>query len=320
MFEISPVLAGTFDRPDYTPATTNINQPVDDTGATADIDPRRYSQFDRTASQVSDASMSFGDFLDMINPLQHIPVVSSVYRAITGDSIHPVSRIAGDILYGGAFGAATAVMSGISAIGDSVMEAETGKDVTGTVMASLFGDDAAPTNSDTTTQIASAETTIATATTALQTPPPPQAEKEPSVDADTPPKPAHLSANNDQTLTSGKLAPLVRNKLPYGGALAKLPNYHDENLKMAVSNATGGIRVGNTIYNNRFKNSLPPAVKDASTNTGTTAGHLPSTPVPPSATEQSMPLPSGLQDNAMMLKALEAYRSVAEGQSSATRN
>ena len=30
---------------------------------------------------------TLGDFLDIINPLQHIPVVSTVYRAITGDKI-----------------------------------------------------------------------------------------------------------------------------------------------------------------------------------------------------------------------------------------
>ena len=30
---------------------------------------------------------TFLDFLDVINPLQHIPIISSVYRSITNDSI-----------------------------------------------------------------------------------------------------------------------------------------------------------------------------------------------------------------------------------------
>ncbi|MBT5049270.1 MAG: hypothetical protein HOM58_12290 [Rhodospirillaceae bacterium] len=32
---------------------------------------------------------SFGDFLDIINPLQHIPVVSTIYRMVTEDEIGP---------------------------------------------------------------------------------------------------------------------------------------------------------------------------------------------------------------------------------------
>ena len=39
--------------------------------------------------------MTFLDFLDIINPLQHIPLVSTIYRKITGDTIDPASRIAG---------------------------------------------------------------------------------------------------------------------------------------------------------------------------------------------------------------------------------
>ncbi len=32
---------------------------------------------------------SFGDIVDIINPLQHIPVVSTIYREMTGDDIGP---------------------------------------------------------------------------------------------------------------------------------------------------------------------------------------------------------------------------------------
>ena len=34
---------------------------------------------------------TFLDMLDIINPLQHIPVVSTLYRAITGDTIEPIT-------------------------------------------------------------------------------------------------------------------------------------------------------------------------------------------------------------------------------------
>ncbi|PWC74428.1 hypothetical protein [Azospirillum sp. TSH64] len=77
--------------------------------------------------------MSFWDFLDIINPLQHIPIVSTVYREITGDTIQPSMRIMGDMLYGG-------VIGGMASIANAVIEQATGKDVGETVMASLgFG-------------------------------------------------------------------------------------------------------------------------------------------------------------------------------------
>ena len=47
---------------------------------------------------------SFWDVLDMINPLQHIPGVSTIYRAITGDEIAPLPRVVGDMLFGGPMG------------------------------------------------------------------------------------------------------------------------------------------------------------------------------------------------------------------------
>lgn len=47
---------------------------------------------------------SFGDFLDIINPLQHIPVVSTIYRMATEDNISPGARVAGGALFGGPLG------------------------------------------------------------------------------------------------------------------------------------------------------------------------------------------------------------------------
>lgn len=64
---------------------------------------------------------TFGDFLDIINPLQHIPVVSTIYRAITGDKIDPGARIAGGGLFGGPIGAVLSMVSGM-------VEEATGKD------------------------------------------------------------------------------------------------------------------------------------------------------------------------------------------------
>ncbi|HEU0071062.1 MAG TPA: hypothetical protein VFS04_07195 [Alphaproteobacteria bacterium] len=65
---------------------------------------------------------SFGALIDIINPLQHIPVVGTVYRAITGDTIGPASRIAGGTLFGGVIGL---IASSI----DTAVKEETGRDI-----------------------------------------------------------------------------------------------------------------------------------------------------------------------------------------------
>ena len=50
------------------------------------------------------AELSFADLIDVLNPLQHIPLVSSLYRQATGDEIEPAARILGASLYGGPVG------------------------------------------------------------------------------------------------------------------------------------------------------------------------------------------------------------------------
>lgn len=58
-----------------------------------------------------DDGLTFGDILDVINPLQHIPIVSTLYREWTGDEIDPVPRIAGGTLFGGVVGAITSLVN-----------------------------------------------------------------------------------------------------------------------------------------------------------------------------------------------------------------
>ncbi len=77
---------------------------------------------------------SFSDLLDVINPLQHIPVVSTLYRKITGDQMGTPAKIAGDTLYGGPLGF-------LSSVADTAFEKITGKDFGDTVLALFDGDD-----------------------------------------------------------------------------------------------------------------------------------------------------------------------------------
>ncbi len=84
------------------------------------------------AASSDDAGLTFDEFLDIINPLHHIPVVSTVYRAITGDQISPESRFFGGMLFGGPGGA---IAAGIA----SLFEEASGGDL-GQHLAELVND------------------------------------------------------------------------------------------------------------------------------------------------------------------------------------
>jgi hypothetical protein len=74
----------------------------------------------------------FGDLLDVVNPLQHIPVVSTIYRALTGDTIGNAPRVIGDALFGGPIGFVTGLVQ-------VAMKEETGKDIGEHVLALATG-------------------------------------------------------------------------------------------------------------------------------------------------------------------------------------
>jgi len=82
----------------------------------------------------TDEDFTFSDLVSIVNPLQHIPVVATVYRAVTGETIKPFERIAGDTLYGGLWGFASGVFN-------VVFEEATGKDLGATVLSMIDGDD-----------------------------------------------------------------------------------------------------------------------------------------------------------------------------------
>lgn len=64
-----------------------------------------------TTSIFGEDGFTFGDIIDIVNPLQHIPIVSNIYRKITGDTIAPAMEIAGGALFGGPLGAAISIVS-----------------------------------------------------------------------------------------------------------------------------------------------------------------------------------------------------------------
>ncbi|MBB3268583.1 hypothetical protein FHW79_006258 [Azospirillum sp. OGB3] len=57
-----------------------------------------------TKQETAHLGLDFGDLLDAVNPLQHLPGVSQVYRHATGDDIGLPARLAGGFLFGGPIG------------------------------------------------------------------------------------------------------------------------------------------------------------------------------------------------------------------------
>jgi len=68
----------------------------------------------------------FADFLDVVNPLQHVPIVSTIYRRLTGDTMSGAAEVAGGALFGGLVGA-------LASLADVIFTEKTGKDFGETV-------------------------------------------------------------------------------------------------------------------------------------------------------------------------------------------
>jgi hypothetical protein len=117
-------------------------------------------------SKSSDWDFSFHNLLDIINPLEHLPIIGTTYRAITHTHIGVPERIAGDALYGGLWGA-------VSGVADAAFEAVTGKDFGSTVLAFFTGhhhDTAVASNSNSNNNSNSTNFGTVTVTPAVQLP------------------------------------------------------------------------------------------------------------------------------------------------------
>ena len=78
---------------------------------------------------------TFEDLIDLVNPLQHIPGVASLYREITGDQISPPAEVLGGLLYGGPVGF-------VSAMANTLVREASGRDIGQNVISAVFGDGA----------------------------------------------------------------------------------------------------------------------------------------------------------------------------------
>lgn len=103
---------------------------------------------DATALFGSDG-ISVGDVVDILNPLEHIPFVSTLYDNLTGSTPKAGAKIIGGALYGGPVGLIASAMN-------LAFRGETGQDMVGAMVAGITD---VPTDSQVAT--ASADTTEA---------------------------------------------------------------------------------------------------------------------------------------------------------------
>lgn len=75
----------------------------------------------------------FGDFLDIINPLHHIPIVATLYRNFTADKIGLVPRVIGGALWGriGGF---------VAGLINAAVQWFTGKDIGDHIFTAIWGE------------------------------------------------------------------------------------------------------------------------------------------------------------------------------------
>lgn len=92
-------------------------------------------QADADRQDGGEDGLSFWDVLDVINPLQHIPIVNTVYRELTGDKIGSGAKLAGGALFFGPIGL------GFAALDVGVKEM-TGASIDEHVVAMVKGEDA----------------------------------------------------------------------------------------------------------------------------------------------------------------------------------
>lgn len=129
---------------------------------------------EKTAPIFGEDGIGFDDLLDIINPLQHIPVVGTIYRAITGDTIESGPRVMGGALFGGVIGFAAALVN-------AVIDEATGSDIGDKALALFTGDTAGGGDATAVVNAAPAATPIASAAAAT-----PAAAAVPAIESSRP--------------------------------------------------------------------------------------------------------------------------------------
>lgn len=125
--------ADSFIRPRIAPRAVPASAVLESRGDESQGSESRGSE-SRGGIDTGEGEVSFDDLLDLVNPLHHLPVIGTLYRKLTGDSIDPPARILGGLLYGGPLGF-------VASVADAIAEEAGGQSAGDAVFTAMFGRD-----------------------------------------------------------------------------------------------------------------------------------------------------------------------------------
>ncbi len=99
----------------------------------------RMADAEKATEVHENLDLNWDDVVDLLNPLQHIPIVGTIYRELTGDKISPEIQIAGSVAFGALTG--SLVVSAIAGIAGAAYEESTGEEATVQIAQAIFGED-----------------------------------------------------------------------------------------------------------------------------------------------------------------------------------
>ena len=250
-----------------------------DTAADAAGRDRFREQGAKAEHETAAMELEFADLLDVINPLQHIPVVSNLYRELTGDEIKAPARVLGGFLFGGPVGL-------VGSVANAAIEEASGRDLGETVMAWAFGagDDGsanlaeAPRPAETLAEIAPAAGA-----------PTPAAPAAPAAASAIPPAAAGMPAT---VMTSGEAGPR-----PNRAAAPAAPSRDDsaDARPDAGGETAAGPMLSGKAAIDAFVNDLKAVGRSAAPAVGTAAGPVAQAAETPQAeTPPARPVPENL--------------------------
>lgn len=114
-------------------ATTN-GRPITPSTEIALSTPDEAESQESEFSFFGEDGFTFADLVDVVNPLQHIPVVSTMYREASEDTLDPGARMMGSTLFFGPIGLASSVVN-------VLIEQGTGKDIGAHIASAILPDD-----------------------------------------------------------------------------------------------------------------------------------------------------------------------------------
>lgn len=135
----APGMAGTTDSNSASPAPHRNRFSVSRTAGTMpvynpNVGSAAFADTKTIPTGVDESQrLGFKDLLDVINPLQHIPGISTMYQKATGDNISPAAQFMGAMLFGGPIGAAVSMV-------DIAIKDKTGDGFTANMAALVSGD------------------------------------------------------------------------------------------------------------------------------------------------------------------------------------